>query len=85
MYHLLNQLQVFMRYKRLLKMTFNIPLSKGNIYFLFNQHWKTLEHNNPDTRKTMSLKCAQQTTSYFPGGHGPLVAWSVVLNTYATY
>jgi len=26
----------------------------------------------------MSL-CAEQTTSYFPGVHGPLVAWSVFL------
>jgi hypothetical protein len=30
-YHLLNQLQVFMRYKKLPKMSFNIPLSLLNL------------------------------------------------------
>ena len=29
-YHLLNQLQVFMRYKKNTKMSFNIPLNKNN-------------------------------------------------------
>jgi hypothetical protein len=31
-YHLLNQLQVFMRYKKITKMTFNIPLKQGTLW-----------------------------------------------------
>ena len=57
-------------------------LSKSNINFLFNQHWKTSNIIISTLREAdvldMSL-CAEQTTSYFHGVHGPLVAWSVFL------
>jgi hypothetical protein len=34
-YHLLNQLQVFMRYKKITKMSFNIPLNKSELLLTF--------------------------------------------------
>jgi len=38
--------------------------------FIFNQHWKT-----SNIMKLMSLKCAEQTTSYFPGVHIGQSSW----------
>ena len=50
----------------------------SNINFLFNQHWKTSNIIIP-APDVLEMLCAGQTTSYFPGVQGPLVAWSVLL------
>ena len=39
-YHLLNQLQVFMRYKKITKMSFNIPLKLINVTSSCYGYWR---------------------------------------------
>ena len=45
-YHLLNQLQVFMRYKKLPKMSFNIPLKVNEILKIYLIEQKIYPNNS---------------------------------------
>ena len=68
-YHLLNQLQVFMRYKKITEMSFNIPLSNQEIS-LFAFFW---EGNLNDTSRgpiIAKLHVTRESTQIF----GPFFA-----------